>query len=195
MDLQVCYNSCFFTKNPLQTLSGKNWPRYTGRVPRACPPCVRLVSALIPLWPRLHTLSALCPPCVRLVSALSALWLRLQTLSAMCQPCVRLVPLESALAPPPKPCAPYVRHVTALCPPRVHRVSALAAPPCARSLPAQVHHVDFVRSWPGPWHHEVKFFPSVAQPTASILHARWSVSLLGIHFGSANSAFASAPDA
>ena len=51
----------------------------SGRVPGACPPCVR------------HTLSAMRPLFVRLASALGAVF----------PPCVRLVTLESALAPPP----------------------------------------------------------------------------------------------
>ena len=50
----------------------------SGRIPGACPPCVRLVSALITLWPHLQTLSAMCLPCV----PASTVWL----------PCVRHVP-------------------------------------------------------------------------------------------------------
>ena len=100
------------------------------------------------LWPRPRSLSA---PCVRHVSA-------------MCPPCVCL---ESALAAPPA----LVPHVP-LC---LSLVSALCVftmcPPCARSLAAQIHHVssslDFVRSW----HHEVKSFLSIMQPTTFILHA------------------------
>ena len=42
----------------------------SGRVPGACPPCVRHMSALSPLLPHLQTLSAMCPPCGRLASAL-----------------------------------------------------------------------------------------------------------------------------
>ena len=43
----------------------------------------------------------------------------------------------------------------------------------------------------GPWHHVVKFFRSIVQHTAFI--ACPLVSFIGIHFGSTNSAFASAP--
>ena len=140
------------------------WPR-----PQSLSAIVRLVSASIPLWPRLHTLSAMCPAFVRPMSALSALvsvlCLPPDLIYTMCPPCDRLVSATCPLlaAPPnlvrllclPHVCASCVRHVSALC------------PPCARSLPAQVHHVswplDFVRSWPAvgqghgitgqfPWH-------------------------------------------
>ena len=78
----------------------------SGRVPGACPPWVRHLSALCPPWFRFGPASTLCPPCVRLVST-------------ACPPCVRL---GSALAAPPN----IVRF---LCLPRV-------CPPCVRSLSA-----------------------------------------------------------
>ena len=75
----------------------------SGRIPGACPPCVRLVSALSPLWPRLQTLSTMCPPWVCLVPALRP-------------PCVRF-------GRAPKPCPPHVRQASA-----VHLVSARCPP-------------------------------------------------------------------
>ena len=73
------------------SLLEKGWPlaaspELVRNVSAMCPPRVRLVPALSPLWPRLQTLSAMWPTCVSDVSALSPLWLRVQTLSAMCPP-------------------------------------------------------------------------------------------------------------
>ena len=172
------------------------WPR-----PGACPPCVRHCPPLCPPWfrfqiwlPRLQ----LCRPCVRLVSA-------------MCLPCC---PALYNLNLPSPPC---VFHVSAMCPlKRSHHSPSLTAmrPPCVchvssmcrscvRSLSAMCP--LFVSASPpltglcpllaccgaGSWRHQVKFFLAIAQPTAYIL--RFVVSLLGIHFASPNSAFASAP--
>ena len=57
-----------------------------GRVPGACPPCVRHLSALGPLWPHLQVLClpccSLCPPCVRSLSFLGPLIVR--SLFALC---------------------------------------------------------------------------------------------------------------
>ena len=73
----------FFSPNSLlwgSLLEKKGWPRYalaaSPELVRHVSAIVRLVSALIPLWPRLQTLSALCPP---LVSA---------SCVSMCPPCV-----------------------------------------------------------------------------------------------------------
>ena len=93
----------------------------SGRVPGACPPRVRPVSALStlsPLWPRLQTLSAMCPPCL-----------------GLCPPCVR--PFSTLAVPPNLVC-----HVSAL--PFAHHVSAKALPlDFVRSWPAarQVHSI------------------------------------------------------
>ena len=91
----------------------------SGRVPAACPPCVRLVSGIVRLVslesafappPNLAChLSVMCPQLVRLVSAL-------------CPACVRHV---SALCLPPN----FVCHMSAMWPPCIRHVSALAAPP------------------------------------------------------------------
>ena len=115
-------------------------------MPWMCPPCAPCPPcALISLWPRLHTLSALCPPCVRLVSAL-------------CPPWARFDPgLPARHVSASKPCTPYVRLqiLSASCVSCVCIMSSICPPPSARSLPAQVsqvHHVspplDFIRSWP-----------------------------------------------
>ena len=142
------------------------------------------------LWGHPRSLSALC---------LSPFRLRLQTLSAMCPPCDRHVSalclprvrFESALAASPD----LVRHVLAMCPPSVHRVTTMCLP-CIRSLPTVVHYVTmcppFVGAGPpcvrsglglpfglcpllaccgaGQWHHQTKFFLTIAQPTAFILY-------------------------
>ena len=98
---------------------------WSGRVPVACPPCVR------------H-LSATCPPRVRLaMSTLSPLWPQLQTLSAMC------------------PLKPW---------------------PCLWTLSA----LGLLWGRAGAWHHQAKFFYTIAQSTAFIMHARWSVSFIVI---------------
>ena len=96
----------------------------SGRVPGACPPCVRLVSATCPpcwLWPRLHSLSATCSLLVRRLSALCPmccwLWPRLQALSATCPFCVRhLSALCIGFGRAFSPCPPLVRLVSATCP-------------------------------------------------------------------------------
>ena len=90
--------------------------------------------------------------------------------------------------------------MSTLCPPCA-RLSALtvlgACPPCGPSMPLDFVALGLLRvraaasssnffsllrplvacCGAGPWHHEVKFFLSIAEPTAFILHARWSVSL------------------
>ena len=120
------------------------WPR-SQSLPALCPPCVRLVSALSPLWPRL--LSTMCPPCVYPVPALSPVWPRptmsvsglvsgFGCVSKLCPPsalaCVRLVSgLVCALAVPPN----LVCHVFALPFKNVRHVSAKALP------------LDFVSPW------------------------------------------------
>ena len=156
-------------------LQNKGWSQYALA---ASPELVRHVSALIPLWPRLHTLSAMCPPCVRHVSA-------------MCPLCVPSSP-------------PFVFHVSALPPCVCLLCLPFVCPPCVRSLsdrplsaqvgvPASLCPL-LACCGAGPWHHEVKLFLSIVQPAAFLFHARWSVvSFFSIHFGSANSAFASAP--
>ena len=131
----------------------------SGRVPGACPPRVRPVSALStlsPLWPRLQTLSAMCPPCLGLRP-----------------PCVRPFGCAS------KPCLPCVR--LAFCPSCVCLSLAPGLCPLLACCAA------------GPWHHQAKFFRTIAQPTVFkfISHGRWSVSFI-CSFGSPNSAFASA---
>ena len=108
---------------------------------------VRLVSALVPLWPRLRTLSG-----VRRLSALCPPWVRL---AALVRSCVCLVCVHHVLAwclPPnlARQCTPYVRHVPAtrhVCPP------CAMCPLFVRHMPALYHHhvsspLDFVRSWP-----------------------------------------------
>ena len=137
------------------------WPR-----PGACPQRVRhvsaivlLVSALIPLWPRLHTLSAMFPPFVRIASALRALGWGVSTL----------------VAPPNRPTLVFASSVSTICPLR----------------PTMCPHF-WTLSADGPWNHEVKFFLSIAQPAAFLLHARWSVFLAFVLVPQI-SAFASAP--
>ena len=138
----------------------------SGRVPGTCPPCVchasaivLLVSAVIPLWPRLHTLSDMFPPFVRIAPALRALGRGVSTLAA----------------PPNRPTLVFASHVSTICPLR----------------PTMCPHL-WTLSAHGPWSHEVKFFLRIAQPTAFLLHARWSVFLAFILVAQI-SAFASAP--
>ena len=116
---------CCFSLNSLvwgSLLEKIGWPRAaicSGRVPELArlvsgPPCVRLVSALC-LKSNLSIVSAFCP-------ALCPLWPRLQTLP------VNL----SAL--------PFVRHVSAMCPPCVRFARGSKAcppcPPCVRLVSA-----------------------------------------------------------
>ena len=143
----------------------KNWPR-----PRSLSAMCPLVSAC-PLWPRLQTLS----PYVRLVSALCPPWFRFGRVSKLCPHRVRHVSAFAlSLLWPRLQISSAIRPlVSVLC------VFTMCSP-CARSLAAQVHHVssplDFVRSW----HHEVKSFRSIVQPTVLIWHARSSVSLASL---------------
>ena len=160
-----------------------------------CPPCVRLVSALCPLWPHLQTLSAL--------SALSLLWPASKPcppLSRICRPCVRLL---FALCPPcPRLSAPFSgfdRHGSAMRPPCVRHVSAplfvSIGPPCVRSSHG-------LASGPCPLLACCGACRAVASSgnffltghhcaTHRVYIACPLVSFLGIHFGSPNSAFAS----
>ena len=98
-----------------------------------------------------------CPPCVRRKAGTCPLWLRLQTF-ALCLPpnLVRLFFLSCVSSMRPF----FVRRVPTLCQLR----STTSSP------------LNFARG-AGPWHHELKFFLGAVQPTAFILHARWSASL------------------
>ena len=83
------FGSCFPKQFTVGfSLRKKSWPRYALAASPEPPNLVRLVSALIPLWPRLHALSAMCPPCVRVCPLCRQLWStpcpRLWTLSACC---------------------------------------------------------------------------------------------------------------
>ena len=151
----------------------------------------KISKATIPKKKKLATIAGrvpgACLPCVRLVSA-------------MCLPCVCLQTLY---------CTPFVRHVTALSPPRVRfgraskpfspcvRLLCLprVCPPCVRSLPAQIQIVLASGLCPlvaccraRSWQYEVKYCA-----THHVYIACPLVRFLGIHFGSTNSAFASAP--
>ena len=140
----------------------------------AAPPVlVRHLSTLCPpsvvgFGPLVRQVSPRCPPCVCLVSALCS-WL----LPALCPPCVLVFGRSSS------PCRPLVRQVFAYNV-RLYSVWILftVGPSCVR------HHVLSARLCPlltccgaEPWHHQVKFFLTIAQPTAFILHARWSIFL------------------
>ena len=135
--------------------------------PESLSAIVCLASALIPLWPRPHTLSAMCLPCVRHVSAVFVCaWL------------------------------PFVRHVSALCPPCARLVSA-TCPLWPRLQTFALRHcvcLVCVCVWPAearPRHHEVKFSQQCG--THRVYIACPLVNFLGIHFVSANSASASTP--
>ena len=142
----------------------------SGRVPGACPPCVRLVSAACPpcwLWPRLHSLSATCPPSVRLVLlALAAPPVLVRHLSALCPPCVALaappllvrhlfptcpplLPRLSATCPPCVQCVVGFGRASRPCPPLVRFVSA-TCPPCVLALAPLVRCMSALCSWPWP---------------------------------------------
>ena len=88
----------------------------SGRVPGACPPCVRHVSAS-------------CLPCVHLQSAMVASPNFVCHVSTMRPPCVRPCVHFGRAS---KPCLPSVR--LAFCPPCVGHVSAMC-PPCVRLCP------------------------------------------------------------
>ena len=172
----------FYLRKKRLAASGRDmlWPR-----PRSLsalrPPLFALCLPWFPFGsdftlcpPCVRLVSAVCPPCVRLVCEWSLLWPCLQTLSALCPPLVFAVCVSTI-------CPLFVRHVPALCQLRstnqVTMCSLLLA--CCGA---------------GPWHHEAKFFLSIAQPNPVYI-ACPLVSFLGIHFGfgSTNSAFASAP--
>ena len=156
------------------------WPR-----PQSLSTIVRLVSALIPLWPRLHTWPAVCLPCVRRVSALCPL-IRFGPASkpCLCPPCALCPPrvrFGRASKPSPcvfKSCAPLVSFscVSTMCPFFVRHVPALCqlrSTMCLRISTLSARGLLWgraVASWS-------KILVSIAQPTAFILHARWSVSL------------------
>ena len=149
-----------------------------GRVSRACLP----LPALIPLWPRLHTVRHVCAGLVCAAASphfVRRLWPCLQALSAMCPPRVSHV---SALCPL-SPLSPRLQTLPAICLPYLRLVSAMC-PPCVRSL-AQVHHapspLDFVRSWPavGQGRGIMKYKILSPQCATRILHACLSVSHLG----------------
>ena len=117
-------------------------------------PSVRKVASLTPEV-RFGRASNPCPPCISHLSGTRRpcpLWPRLQT----CLPCfLRL----------PHMCPLFVRHAPALCQLRStmrSRLCPLVAVGCCGA---------------GPWHHKVEFFLNIAQPTAFIAHAHWSVSL------------------
>ena len=107
------------------------------------------------------------------------LWPSLQTLSAMSALCP-CVPPGDGLNPP---CVRHVAAVPAMSPPWVRYVpasSAVCAPCQDKSSMYPFKH--WPRLWTfircsGPWHHQVKFYLTIAQPTAFTLHARWSISL------------------
>ena len=101
-------------------------------------------------WPRyalaaspelVRHVSAVCPPCVRLESVLAVP----PNLVRLCRPLVSAFYVSTTCLLCVSPGLPYVLD-SGLCP----LVACCAA---------------------GPWHHEVKFFLSIAQPTAFILHA------------------------
>ena len=93
--------------------------------------------------------------------------------SLMCPPCARPSALTVVGDGPPcvwnvsSMCLQCVRHVPALCQRKSGLGLGLTSGLCPL-LPC---------CGAEPWHHQVKFFLTIAQPPAFILHARWSLSL------------------
>ena len=138
-------------------------PRHVRLVSTLSPPCVRHMPALCPWQPW----TAMCPP-------------------ALCPSCVRHAPAQ-VLSPFSEldhhvfaMCLPRVLHVFAMCPPRAHSLSAQVMCP----LKPRPRFWTFVSSWPAVEGAVVSSSKTLSRPP---------VNFLGIHFGSPNSAFASAP--
>ena len=148
-------------------------------------------------WPRPRSLSALCSPCVRRGSA--------PTACVHTRPDTRRTRAETWRTHGGQSLGTRLKRdskqgrtqgalwlrlqtLSAICPPcLLPTMCPLKPRPCLWTLPAL--------GWcgAGPWHHQAKFFRTIAQPTAFIACPRVSFPHVLFIFGSPNSAFTSAP--